>query len=177
MMATVCRVCEQIHKKQRRLMKMNDDVQRWTREGNRRATIEKTLQDAAGVQNQIEDLLREHDHRAPPAEAFHHVIWQLLWSREENKADELASAIGEGRRWAGASVCSVASVVSHPKMLSQEWTSETERVGSVPERGKKDQKVLLPVRCFLAPVPSSIHGIPSIEAWEIGTAPWAHEMP
>ncbi|KAL2133840.1 hypothetical protein VTI74DRAFT_1563 [Chaetomium olivicolor] len=58
MMPTVCKVCEQIAKKQRRLLKMDEDIKRWTREGNRRATVEKTLQDAAAVRAQIDELYR-----------------------------------------------------------------------------------------------------------------------
>ncbi|KAK3303680.1 uncharacterized protein B0T15DRAFT_282064 [Chaetomium strumarium] len=59
----VCKTCDQIGKKQRRINKMNEDVDRWTREGNRRATIEKTLQDIAELNMQIDELWRQHEIR------------------------------------------------------------------------------------------------------------------
>ncbi len=40
-----CKLCDQIAKKERRAAKMRDDIQRWQREGNRRATVEE---DAGG---------------------------------------------------------------------------------------------------------------------------------
>ncbi|KAJ6438819.1 FAD binding domain-containing protein [Purpureocillium lavendulum] len=40
--ADVCKLCHDTEKKQRRYDKMYRDVQRWQREGNRSATIERT---------------------------------------------------------------------------------------------------------------------------------------
>jgi hypothetical protein len=58
-----CKVCDQITKKKRRVKKMKDDVQRWQYEGNRWATIEKTNDDIAEINGQIQDLARLHDER------------------------------------------------------------------------------------------------------------------
>jgi hypothetical protein len=59
----VCKTCEHVHKKQRRLHKMQDDIERWTGEGNRRATIEKTRREIAEVAGQIEEMWRGHEER------------------------------------------------------------------------------------------------------------------
>ncbi|KAK4444504.1 hypothetical protein QBC34DRAFT_308838 [Podospora aff. communis PSN243] len=56
-----CKICEQIGKKGRRVRKMSDDIMRWQREGNRRATIEKTQKDIEEIQSQIDDLWRGHE--------------------------------------------------------------------------------------------------------------------
>ena len=61
--ADECKHCEAMHKKQRRVHKMLDDVKRWTCEGNRRATIEKTQLEIGALQGQIGDLWREHEAR------------------------------------------------------------------------------------------------------------------
>ncbi|KAK3401565.1 hypothetical protein B0T20DRAFT_475685 [Sordaria brevicollis] len=61
--STPCKICEQITKKTRRVRKMAEDIARWEREGNRRATIEKTEQDIAGVQSQIDELWRSHQEK------------------------------------------------------------------------------------------------------------------
>lgn len=58
-----CKLCEQIEKKQRRYHKMCQDIERWRREGNRRATIEKTEYDMAEVQEAINKIWLEHDDR------------------------------------------------------------------------------------------------------------------
>jgi hypothetical protein len=59
----VCRHCEQIYKKQRRVAKMDDDVRRWRAEGNRRATIEKTEREICALNMQIAELWGEHEVR------------------------------------------------------------------------------------------------------------------
>ena len=56
----LCKVCEQIEKKERRVRKMTDDVRRWQHEGNRRATIEKTTEDIELIKSQISDLWGGH---------------------------------------------------------------------------------------------------------------------
>ncbi len=55
-----CKICDQITKKDRRLRKMYDDIQRWTMEGNRRATIEKTEADIEDLKVQISELWHNH---------------------------------------------------------------------------------------------------------------------
>lgn len=42
---------------------MLNDIQRWQREGNRRATIEKTMRDVNDIQLQINELLANHVER------------------------------------------------------------------------------------------------------------------
>lgn len=42
---------------------MSSDIERWQREGNRRATIEKTYADIADIQAQIDELWRQHEQR------------------------------------------------------------------------------------------------------------------
>ncbi|KAK4098020.1 hypothetical protein N658DRAFT_509939 [Parathielavia hyrcaniae] len=59
----LCQKCDQMVKKQRRVRKMRDDVERWRREGNRRATIEKTRRDMAELAGQIDRMWREHETR------------------------------------------------------------------------------------------------------------------
>ncbi|KAK1826831.1 hypothetical protein QBC39DRAFT_268349 [Podospora conica] len=58
-----CKICDQIRKKQRRVEKMKKDIQRWQYEGNRWATIDKTNEDIAEIDNQIDDLFRTHEMR------------------------------------------------------------------------------------------------------------------
>ncbi len=55
-----CKLCEQMTKKERRLTKMKNDIQRWTYEGNRKATIEKTQDDIDDIKVQIERIQKEH---------------------------------------------------------------------------------------------------------------------
>ncbi|KAK1759885.1 hypothetical protein QBC47DRAFT_117168 [Echria macrotheca] len=55
-----CKICDTIGKKERRKNKMKDDINRWRREGNRRATIEKTQQDVDDLERQIYDLWETH---------------------------------------------------------------------------------------------------------------------
>lgn len=59
-----CRLCHDIEKKVRRCDKMKRDVQRWQREGNRNATIERTCSEMREVQDQIARMKEEHQNRA-----------------------------------------------------------------------------------------------------------------
>ncbi|KAK4198720.1 hypothetical protein QBC40DRAFT_89212 [Triangularia verruculosa] len=59
----LCKICEQKSKKERRICKMLNDISRWQREGNRRATIEKTMQDVNDIQCQINELHATHAER------------------------------------------------------------------------------------------------------------------
>ncbi|KAM3442850.1 hypothetical protein NHJ13734_002174 [Beauveria thailandica] len=52
----VCKLCHDIEKKQRRYDKMARDVERWQREGNRRATIERTCGEMQEVADQIYNM-------------------------------------------------------------------------------------------------------------------------
>lgn len=59
----ICKLCDQRTKKERRVDKMTQDIRRWRREGNRRATIEKTERDIREVNGQILELVRQHADR------------------------------------------------------------------------------------------------------------------
>ncbi|KAM5360459.1 hypothetical protein ACJZ2D_013737 [Fusarium nematophilum] len=59
----VCKLCHDTEKKQRRYDKMYRNVQRWQREGNRTATIERTCGEMHDVMGQIYRMREEHDHR------------------------------------------------------------------------------------------------------------------
>lgn len=58
-----CKLCDQMDKKQRRYDKMWQDVERWRKEGNRRATIEKTEYDMVEVQEAIHKIRLEHEEK------------------------------------------------------------------------------------------------------------------
>lgn len=58
-----CKLCDQIEKKERRYNKMAQDVERWKREGNRKATIEKTEDDMQEVHVAIEKIWGEHQEK------------------------------------------------------------------------------------------------------------------
>ncbi|KAL2257312.1 hypothetical protein VTK26DRAFT_341 [Humicola hyalothermophila] len=45
---------------QRRLSKMTADIERWRREGNRPATVEKTEREATTLRGVISQLLKQH---------------------------------------------------------------------------------------------------------------------
>ncbi|GKU16173.1 unnamed protein product [Fusarium langsethiae] len=59
----LCKLCQDIKKKQRRCDKMYGDVQRWQREGNLNATIERTYTEIQEVHGQIYRMREEHTHR------------------------------------------------------------------------------------------------------------------
>ncbi len=58
-----CKLCEQIEKKERRWSKMAQDIERWRREKNRKATIEKTQEDMDDIRHQINKLWTDHQAR------------------------------------------------------------------------------------------------------------------
>ncbi|KAH7110499.1 hypothetical protein EDB81DRAFT_672096, partial [Dactylonectria macrodidyma] len=58
-----CKHCNNTEKKQRRYDKMSRDVQRWLCEGNRPATVERTLKEMQDVMGQILRRKEEHDNR------------------------------------------------------------------------------------------------------------------
>ncbi|EPE02129.1 hypothetical protein F503_06133 [Ophiostoma piceae UAMH 11346] len=55
-----CKLCEQIEKKNRRLEKLQRDVERWRQEGNRPATIEKTERDIEEIAERVNQLWEDH---------------------------------------------------------------------------------------------------------------------
>ncbi|KAL7920286.1 hypothetical protein ACQKWADRAFT_299027 [Trichoderma austrokoningii] len=59
----VCKLCHDTEKKQRRYDKMYRDVERWKKEGNRTATIERTCGEMSEVVGQIQRMREEHGHR------------------------------------------------------------------------------------------------------------------
>jgi hypothetical protein len=58
-----CKLCDQIQKKYRRVHKMQTDIARWQREGNRVATIEKTEADIQEISAQIQEIMNHHNER------------------------------------------------------------------------------------------------------------------
>jgi hypothetical protein len=58
-----CRLCDQIQKKCRRVHKMQADIARWEKEGNRIATIEKTKGDIQEITAQIKLITNQHNER------------------------------------------------------------------------------------------------------------------
>ncbi|UQC85930.1 uncharacterized protein CLUP02_11429 [Colletotrichum lupini] len=55
-----CKLCYDMDKKYRRLTKMQGDVARWCREGNRKATIERTNLEIQEVNRQIQEMNNQH---------------------------------------------------------------------------------------------------------------------
>ncbi|KAL1898475.1 hypothetical protein Sste5346_003378 [Sporothrix stenoceras] len=55
-----CKLCDQIEKKNRRLEKLQRDVERWQHEGNRPATIEKTQNDINEIAERVNRLYQDH---------------------------------------------------------------------------------------------------------------------
>lgn len=58
-----CKLCKDIEKKQRRYTKLQNDIIRWQREGNRNATIEKAQRDMREVEEAIRNMGQQHDMR------------------------------------------------------------------------------------------------------------------
>ncbi|KAK2074850.1 hypothetical protein P8C59_009024 [Phyllachora maydis] len=56
----LCKLCDTVDKKRRRVAKMREDMARWEREGNRRATMEKTRRDIAVLEGQVQELCVTH---------------------------------------------------------------------------------------------------------------------
>jgi hypothetical protein len=61
--ADICKLCHATEKKQRRYGKMYRDIQRWQREGNRNATIERTSGEMQEIRSRISRMKGEHEHR------------------------------------------------------------------------------------------------------------------
>lgn len=55
-----CKLCHDIDKKKRRIMKMTMDIERWLREGNRQATIERTSVELMQVEGEKAEMDRRH---------------------------------------------------------------------------------------------------------------------
>ncbi|KAI0378955.1 hypothetical protein F5Y04DRAFT_137603 [Hypomontagnella monticulosa] len=58
-----CKLCKDIEKKQRKHTKLQSDIHRWQREGNRSATIEKAQRDLGEVTEAINSMLTQHYNR------------------------------------------------------------------------------------------------------------------
>lgn len=58
-----CKVCTDIEKKQRRLSKLKVDIERWQREGNRTATIEKAYSDMKEIEEALQRMYRQHEEK------------------------------------------------------------------------------------------------------------------
>ncbi|KAI0026026.1 hypothetical protein F4780DRAFT_774229 [Xylariomycetidae sp. FL0641] len=59
----VCKLCKDTEKKQRKYLKLQNDIIRWQREGNRSATIEKAERDMAEVSDAIHGMVQQHEQR------------------------------------------------------------------------------------------------------------------
>jgi hypothetical protein len=55
-----CKFCEQISRKIRRVAKLAADIARWTRDGNRPASIGKATTDMAGLKREVSTLRQRH---------------------------------------------------------------------------------------------------------------------
>lgn len=61
--ADVCKICKDMEKKQRKFTKLQSDIYRWQREGNRTATIEKAERDMSEVDAAIRTMQHQHSNR------------------------------------------------------------------------------------------------------------------
>ncbi|KAI1841838.1 hypothetical protein JX265_010852 [Neoarthrinium moseri] len=58
--ADICKLCKDMEKKQRKYNKLESDIYRWQREGNRTASIEKAQSELYDVSNAIQTLQHQH---------------------------------------------------------------------------------------------------------------------
>ena len=58
-----CKLCKDMEKKQRRYSKLQADILRWQREGNRSATIEKAQRDIGEVTEALRNMSQQHEMR------------------------------------------------------------------------------------------------------------------
>ena len=58
-----CKLCKDMEKKQRRFQKLQSDISRWQREGNRSATIEKAQRDVVEVTEALYNMNQQHEDR------------------------------------------------------------------------------------------------------------------
>ncbi|KAH8649168.1 hypothetical protein BX600DRAFT_442434 [Xylariales sp. PMI_506] len=56
----ICKLCKDIQKKERKYTKLESDIYRWQREGNRTATIEKAQRDLEEVAVAIQQMRQQH---------------------------------------------------------------------------------------------------------------------
>ncbi|EGS18404.1 uncharacterized protein CTHT_0064300 [Thermochaetoides thermophila DSM 1495] len=59
----ICKLCDEINKKQRRIEKMSQDIARWKLEGNRRATIDRTTAEIKEIEMKLDRLRVQHEGR------------------------------------------------------------------------------------------------------------------
>jgi hypothetical protein len=64
----VCELCQDIEKKELRLDKMGQDVEKWRQEGTHQATIERTASEMLQVLAQIYDKQHTHSNRVCEAD-------------------------------------------------------------------------------------------------------------
>lgn len=55
-----CKVCTDIERKLRRLSKLKADIERWTREGDRTATLEKAYADRSEIEEALQRMYNQH---------------------------------------------------------------------------------------------------------------------
>ncbi|KAH8900588.1 hypothetical protein GQ53DRAFT_740600 [Thozetella sp. PMI_491] len=72
----VCKTCEQISRKLRRIEKMTGDIERWKNIPNRTATIEKTQRDVYQLECEVYDLRNQH-HNTDLSSSHHYPKRQL----------------------------------------------------------------------------------------------------
>ena len=58
---SICKLCSEMERKQRKIDKMEKDIARWRKEGNRQATIERTGEALSHVLQQMRDLQDKHE--------------------------------------------------------------------------------------------------------------------
>ncbi|KAI0395485.1 hypothetical protein F5Y17DRAFT_456885 [Xylariaceae sp. FL0594] len=58
-----CALCEKIRKKERRAIKLQQDIDRWSTVSNRTASIEKAMRDKAEVEAAMSQMRQQHVQR------------------------------------------------------------------------------------------------------------------
>ena len=58
-----CKICDVMSRKHKKASKLEKDIERWQKEGNRPASIEKAQQDIANIQSQVASLRNDHQQR------------------------------------------------------------------------------------------------------------------
>ncbi|KAI8648140.1 hypothetical protein NCS56_01546100 [Fusarium sp. Ph1] len=59
-----CKLCSDTEKKQRRSDKMNRDVERWQRDGNRKATVERTCDEMLALMNAVSRMKVKYEEKS-----------------------------------------------------------------------------------------------------------------
>ncbi|KAG5953233.1 hypothetical protein E4U53_006246 [Claviceps sorghi] len=122
----LCKICHDIDKKERRYEKMYRDVQRWQREGNRNATIERTCSEMDDIREQIYRMRGEHLSKLQS-------LGQVCLVQEEGEklsaragAQETGLRVSAKRRqWRGAPSRSIQGIMELRLMLSPRAVTES----------------------------------------------------